>query len=68
MRHCRGLNFEETPNYEYLRSLFTGLMHDMNYQDDGVYEWTLARQRIEQQNLKDMEEAERIKQLKLSKS
>jgi hypothetical protein len=68
MRHCRGLNFEETPNYEYLRSLFTGLMQDMNYQDDGVYEWTLARQRIEQQNLKDMEEAERIKQLKLSKS
>jgi len=40
----------------------------MNYVDDGVYEWTLARQRIEQQNLKDMEEAERIKQLKLSKS
>ena len=68
MRHCRGLNFEETPNYESLRSLFTGLMQDMNYQDDGVYEWTLARQRIEQQNLKDMEEAERIKQLKLSKS
>jgi hypothetical protein len=68
MRHCRGLNFEETPNYEYLRSLFTGLMQDMNYQDDGVYEWTLARQRIEQQNLKDIEEAERIKQLKLSKS
>lgn len=68
MRHCRGLNFEETPNYEYLRSLFSGLMQDMNYQDDGVYEWTLARQRIEQQNLKDMEEAERIKQLKLSKS
>lgn len=68
MRYCRGLNFEETPNYEYLRSLFTGLMQDMNYEDDGVYEWTLARQRIEQQNLKDMEEAERIKQLKLSKS
>jgi hypothetical protein len=43
-------------------------MQDMNYQDDGVYEWTLARQRIEQQNLKDIEEAERIKQLKLSKS
>ena len=36
-------------------------MKDMNYEDDGVYEWTLVRQRIEAQNAKELEEAERIK-------
>jgi casein kinase 1 len=61
MNYCRRLGFEENPDYAYLKSLFEGLMKDMNYEDDGVYEWTLVRQRIEAQNAKELEEAERIK-------
>jgi|LakMenEpi03Aug12_release.lakeMendotaPanAssembly.Ray.scaffolds.fasta_scaffold4526961_1 casein kinase 1 len=61
MNYCRRLGFEEKPDYVYLKSLFEGLMKDMNYEDDGVYEWTLVRQRIEAQNAKELEEAERIK-------
>lgn len=48
MTYCRRLGFEENPDYTYLRSLFESLMKDMQYEDDGVYEWTLAKQRIEQ--------------------
>ena len=61
MNYCRRLGFEENPDYAYLKSLFEGLIKDMNYEDDGVYEWTLVRQRIEAQNAKELEEAERIK-------
>lgn len=61
MNYCRRLGFEENPDYAYLKSLFEGLLKDMNYEDDGVYEWTLVRQRIEAQNAKELEEAERIK-------
>ena len=61
MNYCRRLGFEENPDYAYLKSLFEGLMKDMNYEVDGVYEWTLVRQRIEAQNAKELEEAERIK-------
>ena len=61
MNYCRRLGFEENPDYTYLKSLFEGLIKDMNYEDDGVYEWTLVRQRIEAQNAKELEEAERIK-------
>ena len=41
MTYCRRLGFEENPDYEYLKGLFQGLMKDMSYEDDGVYEWTL---------------------------
>jgi casein kinase 1 len=50
MTYCRRLGFEENPDYAYLKSLFEGLMKDLGYEDDGVYEWTLAKIRIEQQN------------------
>lgn len=47
MSYCRRLGFEENPDYAYLKSLFEQFMKDMSYEDDGVYEWTLAKQRIE---------------------
>lgn len=50
MTYCRRLGFEENPDYAYLKKLFEGLMKDMKYENDGVFEWTLVKQRIEQQN------------------
>ena len=47
MQYVRRLGFEENPDYAYLKGLFEGLFKDMQYEDDGVFEWTLAKMRIE---------------------
>ncbi len=68
MTYCRRLGFEENPDYAYLKALFEDLMKDLGYEDDGVYEWTLAKIRIEQQNQRELEEQERMRKLKESKT
>lgn len=40
LRYVRKLDFFETPDYEYLRSLFTGLFKDRGYTDDGEFDWS----------------------------
>jgi hypothetical protein len=47
LTYCRRLGFEENPDYAYLKSLLEGLMKDMKYENDGVFEWALVKQRIE---------------------
>jgi casein kinase 1 len=69
MMYVRRLGFEENPDYAYLKNIFASLLRDMavEYEDHAnlEYEWTIVRRRIEEQNKKDEEEAERIRQIKL---
>ena len=37
--YVRNLEFEETPNYEYLRKLFRDLFYRMGYEYDKDYDW-----------------------------
>ncbi len=39
MKHVRGLEFKETPNYGYLQGLFVGLMKKRNLSNDGIFDW-----------------------------
>ncbi|XP_076443603.1 casein kinase I-like isoform X4 [Babylonia areolata] len=39
LRYVRRLDFFETPDYEYLRKLFTDLMDKMNYECDWQFDW-----------------------------
>lgn len=39
MKYCRGLNFEETPDYVYLKGLFKTMFDEMKLIDDGYYSW-----------------------------
>lgn len=43
--YCKGLRFEETPDYMYLRQLFRILFRTLNHQMDYTFDWTLLKQR-----------------------
>lgn len=45
LNYCRGLAFDESPDYMYLRQLFRILFRTMNYQYDYTFDWTILRQR-----------------------
>jgi casein kinase 1 gamma len=50
LRYVRRLDFFETPDYEYLRKLFTDLFEREKYQFDDDYDWT-ARQQAQQDSV-----------------
>ncbi|KAF9063034.1 kinase-like domain-containing protein [Rhodocollybia butyracea] len=41
MNYVRKLGFEETPDYDFLRDLFTKVLKTLDEADDGVYDWML---------------------------
>jgi len=47
MRYVRGLEFEEEPDYDYLRSLFNKVLARIGEIDDGVYDWMIVMERRE---------------------
>nr|KAF6491923.1 hypothetical protein HJG59_003411 [Molossus molossus] len=49
LNYCRGLRFEETPDYAYLRQLFRTLFRTLNPQCDYTCDWTMFKQKAAQQ-------------------
>ncbi|XP_055293603.1 casein kinase I-like [Moschus berezovskii] len=49
LNYCRGLRFEEAPDYTYLRQLFRTLFRTLNYQYDYAFDWIILKQRAAQQ-------------------
>lgn len=49
LNYCRGLRFEESPDYVYLRTLFRTRFRNLNHQYDYVFDWTLLRQKTSMQ-------------------
>lgn len=45
LNYCRGLRFEEAPDYMYLRQLFRILFRTLNHQYDYYFDWTMLRQK-----------------------
>lgn len=45
LNYCRGLRFEEAPDYMYLRQLFRILFRTLNFQYDYVFDWTMLKQK-----------------------
>jgi casein kinase 1 len=41
MNYVRKLGFEETPDYNFLRELFTKVLKTMNETEDGIFDWML---------------------------
>ncbi|XP_054258796.1 casein kinase I isoform X2 [Macrosteles quadrilineatus] len=45
LNYCRGLRFEEAPDYMYLRQLFRILFRTLNHQYDYMFDWTMLKQK-----------------------
>lgn len=45
LNYCRGLRFEEAPDYMYLRQLFRILFRTLNHQFDYTFDWTMLKQK-----------------------
>jgi casein kinase 1 len=41
MNYVRKLGFEETPDYDFLRELFTKVLKTLNEPEDGIFDWML---------------------------
>lgn len=41
LQYVRKLGFEETPDYDFLRGLFTKAIEKVGERDDGIYDWML---------------------------
>ncbi|KAJ7905649.1 CK1/CK1/CK1-G protein kinase [Mycena olivaceomarginata] len=46
LNYVRKLGFEETPDYDFLRELFTKVMKNNNDLDDGVFDWNLLNGKV----------------------
>lgn len=40
LNYCRGIEFDEDPDYEYLKGLFKQLALKLEIQCDGVFDWS----------------------------
>ena len=47
LNYCRSLEFEESPDYNYLRQLFRELFKRHNVEYDYMFDWRILKQRIE---------------------
>ena len=41
LQYVRKLGFEELPDYNFLRELFTKVIRTGGYEDDSIYDWKL---------------------------
>lgn len=41
MNYVRKLGFEDTPDYHFLRELFTSVLKSLEELDDNVFDWML---------------------------
>lgn len=51
LNYCRGLRFEEAPDYMYLRQLFRILFRTLNHQYDYTFDWTMLKQKTVSNNI-----------------
>ena len=43
LNYCRGLKFEEKPDYNYCRKLFKDALYRNNFETDYMYDWVIKK-------------------------
>lgn len=47
LNYARKLQFEDTPDYDYLRGLFDQVLEKkLNAKDDGIFDWMLLEAKV----------------------
>lgn len=41
MKYCRELEFEETPDYDYIKRLFKELYYRCGFENEFIFDWTI---------------------------
>lgn len=44
LQYCKNLQFEERPDYNYLRGLWKQVMQRNAWESDGQYDWVLKKE------------------------
>lgn len=47
MNYVRNLGFDEAPDYQYLRRLFTDLYSKCCFEHNFIYDWTIQKYRLD---------------------
>jgi hypothetical protein len=59
LAYSRSLKFEEAPDYDYLRGLFTRVLKNEEIVDDGIYDWMYILDRQQKKEKAREEKAQR---------
>jgi casein kinase 1 len=54
-QYCRSLQFEEKPDYSYLKSLLKAVFERFNYEYDFLYDWDCKSTKTKVEELNDDE-------------
>ena len=46
MNYCKDLQFQEKPDYSWMRGLMEQLFQDLNYVDDGKFDWVIHKENM----------------------
>lgn len=66
LKYSRSLEFEQTPDYDYMISLFDRILMNLNQVDDGVFDWMIEmeRQLKERQAKRYLKEIQKVPEQK----
>lgn len=43
IKYCQGLQFDQKPDYNFIKDLFTNVMKKYNYESDFLFDWILLK-------------------------
>jgi casein kinase 1 epsilon len=62
-QYCRGLQFDEKPDYSYLKSLLKSIFERYNYDYDYMYDWLTINEKKKGSTNADFDEDESIPEI-----
>lgn len=59
LKYCRSLRFDEAPDYNFLRRLFSALFVRSGFKKDGVFDWTVKNLSLRSEKKKETTQKDR---------
>ena len=67
LTYCRGLKFDEEPNYKMLHNNLSSLLKDLNIDENAQFDWVIHKQRLIDQRIAAEEAEKRAKEMSNSR-